>query len=65
MFGVRWKGRRFLPPFHRYLDFSGKTVVAIGGARPLSILPKSGAPLILLASSLMPEVSGTPSLRFN
>jgi hypothetical protein len=22
--GVRWKGRRFLPPFHRYLDTSGK-----------------------------------------
>jgi hypothetical protein len=23
--GVRWKGRRFLPPFHRYLDTSGSS----------------------------------------
>jgi hypothetical protein len=24
MFGVRWKGRHFLPPVHTYIDFSGK-----------------------------------------
>ena len=24
MLGVRWKGRRFLPPFHRYRDLCGK-----------------------------------------
>ena len=28
MFGVRWKGRRFLPPFHRYLDFTCSISVA-------------------------------------
>jgi hypothetical protein len=27
MFGVRWKGRRFLPPVHKYLDSCGKPQV--------------------------------------
>jgi hypothetical protein len=33
VFGVRWKGRRFLPPFHRYLDFSGKYTLKLGATR--------------------------------
>ena len=28
--GVWWKGRRFLPPNHRYLDFNGKSLDGIG-----------------------------------
>jgi hypothetical protein len=29
VFGVRWKGRRFLPPNHRYLDLFGKSDAGI------------------------------------